>query len=131
MKILVIGAGYVGLTTSVTLAYLGNKVTCLDVNEEKIKALQAGKQIFFEPGISELIALAKTNLTFSSSYDEVDIDSSDVVFIAVGTPPLPDNNADLSYVKSAVEKVGERLDGSFTRSFDSGYFWLGWVSRKN
>jgi UDPglucose 6-dehydrogenase len=114
MKALVVGTGYVGLTTGVALAYLGHKVTCLDVDPRKIEMLQAGQVPIYEPGLPELLALSRNNIRFVLSYDEGEIGSCEVVFICVGTPSLPDGSADLSYVKQAAEAIGERLNGHFT-----------------
>ena len=114
MKVVVVGTGYVGLTTGVALAYLGNQVTCLDVDVEKIAKLKKGRVPIFEPGLPELLEISRTNLQFTCSYDEAGIESCDVVFIAVGTPSLPDGNADLTYVKAAADALGPRLEHAFT-----------------
>jgi UDPglucose 6-dehydrogenase len=114
MKVIVVGTGYVGLTTGVVLAYLGHKVTCLDLDREKILRLQQGEIPIYEPGLSELMALATSNLCFTNSYDVADIESCDVIFIAVGTPTLKEGNADLSFVKAAAESIGEHLGQDFT-----------------
>jgi len=113
MKVLVVGTGYVGLTTGVALAYLGHRVVCLDVDEEKIALLNEGKAPIYEPGLPELIALAKNNIQFTTSYDSSEINTCDVIFIAVGTPSLPDGSPDLSQVKASAEAIGERLDDHF------------------
>jgi len=109
MKVVVVGTGYVGLTTGVALAYLGNQVCCVDIDPTKIANLKNGKIPIYEPGLAELLDISKENLQFTTSYDEAGIDSCDVVFIAVGTPSLPDGNADLTYVKAAAEALGARL----------------------
>lgn len=114
MKVVVIGTGYVGLTTGVALAYLGNKVACLDINPEKIAILNQGKIPIYEPGLQELLEISRSNLQFITSYDEAGIGNSEVVFIAVGTPSLPDGSADLEYVRAAAESIGSRLDHAFT-----------------
>ena len=114
MKVLVVGTGYVGLTTGVALGYLGHHVVCLDVSEEKIRTLKAGKTPIYEPGLPELIALARGNLKFTTNYDEAEISETDVVFISVGTPSNPDGSADLRYVQQAAEAVGQRLGEHFT-----------------
>jgi len=114
MKVVVIGTGYVGLTTGVALAYLGNQVTCLDIDPGKITKLKQNQVPIYEPGLPELLEISRANLRFTTSYDEAGIDSSDVVFIAVGTPSLPDGNADLTYVKTAADALGPRLDHHFT-----------------
>ena len=114
MKVVVVGTGYVGLTTGVALAYLGNQVTCLDIDPDKIAKLKKGQIPIYEPGLPELLEISRINLQFTTSYDEAGIESCDVVFIAVGTPSLPDGNADLTYVKAAAEALGSRLDHTFT-----------------
>jgi UDPglucose 6-dehydrogenase len=113
MNVAIIGTGYVGLTTGVCLAYLGHKVTCLDSDEGKIAYLQSGRAPIYEPWLEELLLLAKPNLRFSVSYSE-SIPGSDVVFIAVGTPPSPNGSPDLSYLSAAARGVGEQLAGPFT-----------------
>ncbi len=114
MNVIVVGTGYVGLPTGAVLAYLGNKVTCLDVDHKKITRLQQGKIPIYEPGLSELMALAATNLNFTSSFDEAGIEDCDVIFIAVPTPALKEGSPDLSYVKAAADSIGERLGNRFT-----------------
>ncbi len=86
MNVSIIGTGYVGLTTGACLAFLGHKVTCIDADERKVKALQAGKIPFYEPHLPELVAGARHNLSFTTEYAEA-IPQSQVIFIAVGTPP--------------------------------------------
>lgn len=114
MRVLIIGTGYVGLNTGVTLAYLGNEVTCIDVNAEKIKLLQAGIAPFYEPYLEEMFALTKDKLCFTDDYKDARVDESDVIFIAVGTPSLPDGSANLEYVKQAAESIAEQLGETFT-----------------
>jgi UDPglucose 6-dehydrogenase len=114
MKVVVVGTGYVGLTTGVALAYLGNQVTCLDIDPEKIAKLNHGQVPIHEPGLPELLEISKANLKFTASYEEAGIEACDVVFIAVGTPSLPDGNADLTYVKAAADAIGSRLEHAFT-----------------
>ncbi len=114
MKVLIIGTGYVGINTGAVLAYLGHDVTCLDVNQEKIALLKEGKSTIWEPHLDDVLAQARQNLTFTSSYKEADIPSTDVIFITVGTPSLPDGNADLRYVRQAAESIAENLDENFT-----------------
>lgn len=131
MNVLVVGTGYVGLTTGVALAYLGNQVTCLDVDQSKIDMLNSGKIPIYEPGLPELLALADKNLSFTTNYDDADIQHCDVVFISVGTPSLPDGSADLQYVKKAAESIGERLDNHFTVIVNKSTVPIGsgnWVS---
>lgn len=113
MKVAVIGTGYVGITTGVTLAYAGHHVTCVDVNPAKLALLKAGKAPIYEPGLEELMALAAERLAFTDSYAEA-VPEADVIFIAVGTPPLPDGNPDLQYLQAAAAGIGEHLGDHFT-----------------
>ncbi|PLT32283.1 UDP-glucose/GDP-mannose dehydrogenase family protein [Bacillus sp. V5-8f] len=109
MEICVIGAGYVGLTSAAVLADLGHSLYCIDTDEEKIKQLKQGKMPIFEPGLSELIRKNERNLIFSSSIAE-HIKTASVIFIAVGTPSLPDGRTDLSYVFSVVDDLAKAID---------------------
>lgn len=113
MKVSIIGTGYVGLTTGVCLAFLGHEVTCLDSDEAKIATLRAGRTPIYEPWLEDVLALARPNLRFSTSYAEA-IPGAEVVFIAVGTPPLANHSPDLSFLLSAAQSVGAYLNGSFT-----------------
>src|SRR6185295_4561563 len=70
MNVSIIGTGYVGLTTGACLAFLGHNVTCIDADERKVKALQAGKIPFYEPHLPELVAGARHNLSFTTEYAE-------------------------------------------------------------
>jgi UDPglucose 6-dehydrogenase len=112
-RICVIGTGYVGLVTGACLAELGNRVTCLDVVEEKIARLQAGEMPLYEPGLQPLVArnAAAGRLTFTTRYQEA-VPGADFVFIAVGTPTLPDSDAaDMQYVESAARSIATHLTG--------------------
>lgn len=113
MRVLIIGTGYVGLNTGVVLAYIGHEVTCLDVNAEKIKLLQAGISPFYEPQLDQMLELVGKKIRFTASYTEANIPSMDVIFIAVGTPSLPDGSADLEYVRQAAESIAENMDDHF------------------
>ncbi len=113
MNVAIIGTGYVGLTTGVSLAWLGNRVWCLDTDDRKIASLSAGKPTIYEPWLAELMAQASPNLCFTTSYADA-IPQADVVFIAVGTPPRPDGAPDLTYLRSAAQSAGEHLGGHFT-----------------
>ncbi len=106
MNISIIGVGYVGLVTGACFAKIGHKVICMDEEESKIKALKKGSVPFYEPGLKELISeVKKKNLiSFTTSIKEA-IDTSDVIFICVGTPATDDGGADLS----AVEKVASQI----------------------
>lgn len=113
MKVSIVGAGYVGITTGVALAYLGHAVTLLDSDESKIGLLRQGKFPIYEPFLEEFAALAQSRLRYTTDAAEAHPEA-DVIFIAVGTPPLPDGNPDLSYLRAAATAVGERLGDSFT-----------------
>jgi UDPglucose 6-dehydrogenase len=113
MNVTIVGTGYVGLTTGLCLAYLGHKVHCLDVDESKVESLRRGELPFYEPHLDELLALARPNLTFTSSYP-VAIPNADVIFIAVGTPSQPDGRPDLQSLESAARCTGQHLGERFT-----------------
>ncbi len=113
MKICILGTGYVGLTTGACLAYLRHQVTCVDVNEEKIALLQKGVVTFHEPGLPELLQLSSNRIDFTTDFNQ-GLSGADVVFIAVGTPSLPDGNPDLRFVRSAAEQVGNHVREHFT-----------------
>jgi UDPglucose 6-dehydrogenase len=114
MNVVIVGTGYVGLTTGVALAYLGNEVYCIDIDEAKVRDLREGRIPIYEPGLQELLLGSRANLHFESSYDEAHIDQADVVFIAVGTPSNEDGSPNLKYVQAAAQAIGERLGDDFT-----------------
>lgn len=111
MKIVVIGTGYVGLVTGACLAEVGTDVTCVDVNEKKIKDLNKGILPIYEPGLEDIVTrnVRKGRLHFSTKLEEV-IKGAEVAFIAVGTPPGEDGSADLRYVLKVAETIGEHMD---------------------
>lgn len=113
MRVTVIGTGYVGTVTGVCLAYLGHRVTCVDTDESKIARLQAHDIPIYEPGLAELLTLAEQSggIDFTTQLAPSVVES-DVIFIAVGTPPLPTGEANLSYVESAARSVGAAMDAS-------------------
>ncbi|MEV6347875.1 UDP-glucose/GDP-mannose dehydrogenase family protein [Actinoplanes sp. NPDC051851] len=113
MKVCVVGTGYVGLTTGVSLAFLGHEVTCVDLDQAKVDMLRAGKCPIYEPGMEELLAEAAPNLTFTTEYAE-GVPGADVVFVAVQTPSAADGSPDLRYLRSAAESVAHALDHDFT-----------------
>jgi len=106
MKIAVIGTGYVGLVAGTCFADMGNDVICIDINEEKIRMLNEGKVPIFEPGLEPLIKknVKAGRLFFTKDFDDA-IVKSDIVFIAVGTPPRPKGDADLSYVENCARGI--------------------------
>jgi len=105
MKITVFGCGYVGLTTAVGLAEMGNEVIGVDVDREKIELLKQGVVHFYEPGLQEMLLRQMTEGRLSFSTDaKYGIEKSQVIFSAVGTPPLKDHYADLSAVLHVAEQ---------------------------
>jgi UDP-glucose/GDP-mannose dehydrogenase family protein len=111
MKISVIGAGYVGLTTAACLAQIGHDVFCSENDKEKLANLQAGVMPLFEPHLERMIAHAKDagQLTFGST-DEV-IDRGKAIFICVGTPPLGNGDADLSGIEGVARAIAKKASG--------------------
>ena len=105
---MIIGTGYVGLTTGVCLAYLGHKVTCVDRNRKIIDCLNSGDATIYEPGLQEILEDAKRNVAFSTCLVDAFTDA-DVVIIAVGTPSKTNGDADLSSVEKVAEEIGDIL----------------------
>lgn len=116
MDICVVGAGYVGLVTSVCLAYLGNQITAVESSKERLESMKKGVLPFFEPGLEDFVKslLESGKLKFSDSLDEA-VKKSDVIFICVGTPPLPNGDSDMSQVMSVARGIGGALDSSKRR----------------
>ena len=112
MTITFIGHGYVGLVTAAVFADLGNTVWVIGHTQEKIDNLKNGILPIYEPGLEEIVKrnVLANRLLFTLDYDK-SIPSSEVVFIAVGTPPKPTGEADLSVVFEVAEKVGQYVDG--------------------
>ena len=110
MKVTIVGAGYVGLTTGAVLAFLGHQVTLLDKNKAIISALQQGEIPIYEHGLDELMQLCRGRVSFTSSFSG--IDQSEIVFIAVGTPAKDDGDADLSFLESAIMDLAMNLRGN-------------------
>jgi UDPglucose 6-dehydrogenase len=109
-KICVIGTGYVGLVSGACLADFGNTVVCADVDQHKIEMLNAGKIPIFEPGLDAVVHrnVKESRLSFTTD-TETAIKKSEVVFIAVGTPPADDGSADLRYVLEAAETIARAM----------------------
>ena len=105
-----IGAGYVGLVSGTALAEIGHQVILVDNNKEKIAKLKKGVMPIYEPGLDKLVAknVKAKRLSFTSSLKDA-VNDSDVIFIAVNTPPLPTGKADLSYVAAAAREHGAQL----------------------
>lgn len=110
MKIAVIGTGYVGLVTGVSLAEIGYHVTCIDTDEAKVKVMSNGQSPIYEPNLEELMKRnSKANrLSFTTSH-HVGLANADVIYIAVGTPQHPDGTADLRYIDAAALDIANAL----------------------
>jgi UDPglucose 6-dehydrogenase len=106
LKISVIGAGYVGLVTGCCFAEVGHQVVCTDNDPAKLKVLESGRLPIYEPGLDKVIEKARSKklLTFSPSAADT-IKAGDAIFICVGTPPLPDGDADLSAIDNVARQI--------------------------
>jgi len=112
MKITVIGTGYVGLVTGTCFAETGNKVTCVDIDKAKVDKLSSGQITIYEPGL-EKIFLRNTKegrLVFTTNLEEV-LEASDIIFLALPTPPGADGSADLKYVLRVADQMGKLMKG--------------------
>ncbi|HAV42489.1 TPA: UDP-glucose 6-dehydrogenase [bacterium] len=112
VKIAVIGTGYVGLVSGTCLAEIGHQVVCCDNDSQKIMTLKEGKIPIYEPGLEEMIRhnVMMKRLSFTTSIEEATKESL-VIFIAVGTPPKENGEADLSYVEAVSREIGQAMDG--------------------
>ena len=108
-----VGTGYVGLSTAICLAHLGHEVRGFDVDKGKIASLQKGVLPIYEPGLQELLGLARKKPTFVDD-PAIALREAEVIFITVGTPSLSDGRPDLRYLHSAAEMIGKNLSETFT-----------------
>lgn len=110
MRITVVGTGYVGLVTGACFAEMGNKVTCVDIDADKIDRLRQGQIPIYEPGLESVVerGIASGELQFTTSLPEA-MASASIIFIAVGTPPGEDGSADLQYVLAVAKEIGQHL----------------------
>jgi len=110
MKISIIGTGYVGLVAGAVFSNQGLDVCCIDVDENKIKILSSGTSPIYEPLLEDQISngIQNNTLSFSTNYNA--IADSEVIFLAVGTPDLPDGDADLSYLYSAINQISKLIN---------------------
>ncbi len=111
MKITIMGSGYVGLTVGVCLANLGNDIICVDIDTEKIDNLKTGILPIYEPGLKEMLGrnINEKRISFTTNSKQ-GIENSDVILIAVGTPPDKDHRADLSAVKAVAKEIGLHMN---------------------
>lgn len=112
MKISVIGTGYVGLVSGVCFSELGNEVVCVDKIASKVQLLNDGEVPIYEPGLKQLIAKNKEKgcLSFTTDLTEA-VQNSDIIIIAVGTPSLPNGQANLGFIEQAAMEIGKSLNG--------------------
>jgi UDPglucose 6-dehydrogenase len=111
MKVTVIGTGYVGLVSGTCFSEMGNKVICVDIDQEKINKLHQGIIPIYEPGLEKMVLknVEKQNLFFTTKLEEA-INESEIVFIAVGTPMGEDGSADLQYVLAVAKEIGQKMN---------------------
>jgi UDPglucose 6-dehydrogenase len=107
MKIAVVGTGYVGLVSGTCFAETGNHVTCVDIDEHKVNRLRSGEIVIYEPGLEILFErnLKEQRLEFTTDL-ETAVVNSEIIFLALPTPPGEDGSADLSYILGVAEKIG-------------------------
>jgi UDPglucose 6-dehydrogenase len=110
MNIGVVGAGHVGLVTAACFANLGNSVLCVDIDRDKIKRLRKSTIPIYEPGLEEMVrdGLRKGHLNFTTNISSV-VKKSTIIFIAVGTPPKDNGEADLSYVENVARNIAVEM----------------------
>jgi UDPglucose 6-dehydrogenase len=111
MKIAVVGTGYVGLVTGTCFAEMGNDVTCVDIDEAKVKKMKSGKVPIYEPDLENLFKrnIKENRLRFTTKLTE-GIKEAQVIFLALPTPPGEDGSADLSYILGVADDLGKKLD---------------------
>ncbi|HAV01952.1 MAG TPA: UDP-glucose 6-dehydrogenase, partial [Chryseobacterium sp.] len=110
MNITIVGTGYVGLVTGTTLAELGNTVFCVDIDAQKVERMKQGIVPIYEPGLEEIFLrnIQAQRLFFTTDLKEA-LDQSEVIYLALPTPPGEDGSADLSYVLSVAEQIGSLM----------------------
>lgn len=111
MKVCIVGVGYVGLVTGICLAEIGHDVICVDNVKEKIEKLKNSKSPIYEPGLEAFIEsnLKKNKIQFTTDLKE-GVENSEIIFISVGTPSLPNGQADLSYVEAVATDIGRYIN---------------------
>jgi len=110
MKLTIIGTGYVGLVTGTCFAEVGHQVVCVDKDAAKVKVLQSRGMPIYEPGLEELVGknVAAGRLSFTDS-TQAGVEKSDVIFIAVPTPPMPDGSVDLSFIEGVAREIAQSM----------------------
>ena len=110
MKIAVAGTGYVGLVAGVCFAEKGHDVTCVDVDEKKVKLMQSGVSPIYEEGLQELMEKNNANgrLKYTTDYEKA-YEYADAIFIGVGTPEMPDGSANLNYIATVCKQIAESV----------------------
>jgi UDPglucose 6-dehydrogenase len=114
MRVCTIGTGYVGLVTGACLAHIGHDVVCVDNNPAKVELMKSGHSPIYEPGLSEIMraAMATGRLQFTTDL-AMGVAHGEVLFIAVGTPPLPNGSSDTQYVEAVAKGIGQHLNGDY------------------
>lgn len=112
MRLTIIGTGYVGLVTAVCFAEMGNSVVAVDIDRQKVELLSQGIPTIYEAGLEGLLKdnIKRGNISFTDNIAQA-LEKAEVVFIAVGTPPLPDGSADMSHVIKAAKDIGMHMKG--------------------
>src|SRR5271167_4716520 len=110
MKLSIIGTGYVGLVTGACFAEVGHQVVCVDNDADKVRLLKEGGIPIYEPGLEDLVKknVASGRLSFTPSTAE-GVEKSDVIFIAVPTPPLADGSVDLSFIEGVAREIAASM----------------------
>ena len=108
MKITVVGTGYVGLVTGTCFAETGNKVSCVDIDKNKVDKLSAGQITIYEPGLEKIFLrnIKEGRLTFTTQLETV-LDEAEIIFLALPTPPGADGSADLKYILGVADHLGK------------------------
>ncbi len=114
MRVCTIGTGYVGLVTGACLAHVGHDVMCVDNNPAKVELMKSGVSPIYEPGLSEIMqsAMSSGKLTFTTDL-AAGVAHGEILFIAVGTPPLPNGSSDTQYVEAVARGIGQHLNGEY------------------
>lgn len=114
MRVCTIGTGYVGLVTGACLAHIGHDVICVDNNPAKVELMKAGNSPIYEPGLSEIMqtAMSTGRLQFTTDL-ALGVEHGEILFIAVGTPPLPNGSSDTQYVEAVARGIGQHLTDEY------------------